>query len=144
MSHGPSARHFQYDYTDPETVFTNDISSRHAENARAVETVLKEGEVLYIPSFWMHYIISLHGEDQDDPAINYQCNTRSGKSSMAYEDKLGINECLGEQQKAPAERWWETAQNWKAEEEQQGLRDLTKLAERVREDLRQQSLGGTA
>jgi ribosomal protein L16 Arg81 hydroxylase len=144
MSNGPSKRHFQYDYTDPETVFTNDISSRHTENARALETVLKEGEILYVPSYWMHYIISLHGEDQEDPAINYQCNTRSGTSPMAYEDKLSINECLGENQEAPTERWWETAQNWKPEEEQQGLRDLSKQAERVREDLKQPFLGGAA
>eukprot|EP01138_Halocafeteria_seosinensis_P000044 gb/GECG01000045.1/.p1 GENE.gb/GECG01000045.1/~~gb/GECG01000045.1/.p1 ORF type:complete len:541 (+),score=85.55 gb/GECG01000045.1/:1-1623(+) len=144
MSSGPSKRHFQYDYSDPETVFANDISSRHAENARAVETVLKEGEVLYVPGYWMHYIVSLHDDNQKDPAVNYQCNARSGTSPMSYEDKLTINECLGEEQQAPDERWWETSQNWKAEEEQQGLQELSKLAEQVREDLRHQSLGGTA
>lgn len=41
-----------------------------ASQAMAVETVLKAGEVLYIPSFWFHYIISLQK--------SAQCNVRSG------------------------------------------------------------------
>ena len=43
---------------------------REASGAKAVETVLKAGEVLYIPSFWFHYIIGLQK--------NAQCNVRSG------------------------------------------------------------------
>ncbi len=39
-------------------------------NAMAVETVLKAGEVLYIPSHWFHYITSLQK--------SAQCNVRSG------------------------------------------------------------------
>lgn len=41
-----------------------------AATAPAVETVLKAGEVLYIPSFWFHYIISVQK--------SAQCNARSG------------------------------------------------------------------
>jgi len=41
-----------------------------AKSAQAVETVLKAGEVLFIPSHWFHYIISLQK--------NAQCNVRSG------------------------------------------------------------------
>ena len=41
-----------------------------AATSRAVETVLKAGEVLYIPSHWFHYIISLQK--------SAQCNVRSG------------------------------------------------------------------
>jgi len=42
-----------------------------AKDSLAVETVLKEGEVLYVPSHWFHYIISLQR--------SAQCNTRSGR-----------------------------------------------------------------
>jgi hypothetical protein len=43
---------------------------QEASKAQAVETVLKAGEVLFIPSFWFHYIIGLQK--------NAQCNVRSG------------------------------------------------------------------
>lgn len=41
-----------------------------AKAAPALETVLKAGEVLYIPSFWFHYIVSVQK--------SAQCNVRSG------------------------------------------------------------------
>ena len=41
-----------------------------AATAPAVETVLKAGEVLYIPSMWFHYIVSIQK--------SAQCNARSG------------------------------------------------------------------
>jgi hypothetical protein len=41
-----------------------------ASSAMAVSTVLKAGEVLYIPSNWFHYITSLQK--------SAQCNVRSG------------------------------------------------------------------
>ena len=41
-----------------------------ASSATAVETILKSGEILYIPSHWFHYIISLQK--------SAQCNVRSG------------------------------------------------------------------
>lgn len=41
-----------------------------AGQAQSLETVLKAGEVLYIPSHWFHYIISLQK--------SAQCNVRSG------------------------------------------------------------------
>ena len=41
-----------------------------AADSMAVETVLKAGEVLYIPSHWFHYIVSLQK--------SAQCNVRSG------------------------------------------------------------------
>lgn len=44
--------------------------------------VLTRGEVLYVPSFWFHYIIS------QDASI--QCNTRSGES---LEGKQDIEQC---------------------------------------------------
>ena len=59
-----------------------------AATAPAVETVLKAGEVLYIPSFWFHYIISVQK--------SAQCNARSGieydshREFGGYED---VKEC---------------------------------------------------
>lgn len=41
-----------------------------AATALSVETVLKRGEVLYIPSHWFHYIVSVQQSSQ--------CNVRSG------------------------------------------------------------------
>jgi hypothetical protein len=41
-----------------------------SREAMALDTVLKAGEVLYIPSFWFHYVTSLQKSGQ--------CNVRSG------------------------------------------------------------------
>jgi hypothetical protein len=49
-----------------------------AGNSLAVETVLKAGEVLYIPSHWFHYIISLQK--------SAQCNVRSGVDEEGDEE----------------------------------------------------------
>lgn len=43
---------------------------RIAGSAPTLSTVLKAGEVLYVPSHWFHYIVSLQK--------SAQCNTRSG------------------------------------------------------------------
>ena len=37
--------------------------------------------MLYIPSFWLHYIVSL--------GTNFQCNARSGHSEVSHEDVKG-------------------------------------------------------
>ena len=42
-----------------------------SESGLSIETVLKAGEVLYIPSHWFHYITSLQK--------SAQCNVRSGR-----------------------------------------------------------------
>ena len=44
--------------------------------------VVRAGEVLYIPSYWFHYIVSL---DQ-----SVQCNTRSGNAIRGRE---AISKC---------------------------------------------------
>ncbi|CAJ1955607.1 unnamed protein product [Cylindrotheca closterium] len=59
-------------FSDSSSV-TSDLEREwleQAKSAQAVETVLKAGEVLFIPSHWFHYIISLQK--------NAQCNVRSG------------------------------------------------------------------
>lgn len=65
---------------------------RIAKESSAVETVLKAGEVLYIPSHWFHYITSLQK--------SAQCNTRSGRHFEGSREFGGYNEtllCVGEE-----------------------------------------------
>ena len=47
---------------------------------RALEVVLEPGDVLYIPGYWIHYIMSL--------GTNFQCNSRSGHST-AWQSDVG-------------------------------------------------------
>jgi len=61
----PSGRHSQVDWSDPDF-------EKHPlfKEAQATETILKEGQVLYVPTHWIHYIQSL--------GMSVQCNCRSG------------------------------------------------------------------
>ena len=43
--------------------------------------ILEPGDALYIPSFWLHYIVSL--------GTNFQCNARSAHSEVSHEDVKG-------------------------------------------------------
>jgi len=56
---------------DPSMPFYEREWLNAAKDSLAIDTVLKEGEVLYVPSHWFHYIISLQR--------SAQCNTRSGR-----------------------------------------------------------------
>ena len=68
----PSARHSAVDWSDPDLEqFPN------FRKAKVNEVVLQAGDVLYLPTNWFHYIISLE--------LNFQCNTRSGISSEYME-----------------------------------------------------------
>lgn len=44
----------------------------------ANEVILKPGDMLYVPAYWFHYIVSLN--------VNWQCNSRSGRSVMYRKD----------------------------------------------------------
>ena len=55
-----------------------------AATSQAVETVLKAGEILYIPSYWFHYIISLQK--------SAQCNVRSGASPEPHPQFGGLDD----------------------------------------------------
>ena len=60
-----------------------------AATAQSVETVLKQGEVLYIPSHWFHYIISLQK--------SAQCNVRSGidkEGNPRFGGRRQVEECV--------------------------------------------------
>mmetsp|Transcript_5004 Transcript_5004/g.5318 ORF Transcript_5004/g.5318 Transcript_5004/m.5318 type:complete len:558 (+) Transcript_5004:58-1731(+) len=61
----PSARHSAVDWSNPDLETYPEFAQ-----AEANEIVLQAGDVLYIPTNWFHYIISLN--------LNFQCNTRSG------------------------------------------------------------------
>mmetsp|Transcript_13518 Transcript_13518/g.20513 ORF Transcript_13518/g.20513 Transcript_13518/m.20513 type:complete len:542 (-) Transcript_13518:2531-4156(-) len=78
----PSYRHSMLNFghinllksTDEEVTDMPDLERQWLERSKdgmAIETVLKAGEVLYIPSHWFHYITSLQK--------SAQCNVRSGR-----------------------------------------------------------------
>jgi ribosomal protein L16 Arg81 hydroxylase len=77
----PSYRHSMIDWSDIEQA-----KSKGFDKVDAIETIVQTGEVLYIPSYWFHYIVSLK--------YSIQCNTRSGSppNSEGLED---IDQCLG-------------------------------------------------
>lgn len=64
----PSARHSAIDWSNPDVE-----EFPQFRDARSSEVVLQPGQVLYLPTNWFHYIVSLE--------INMQCNTRSGIES---------------------------------------------------------------
>ena len=61
----PSARHSAVDWSDPDLDSFPDFAK-----AETSEVIMQAGDVLYLPTNWFHYIISLD--------LNFQCNTRSG------------------------------------------------------------------
>jgi hypothetical protein len=76
----PSARHSAIDWS--EEPFPDLEQFPQFADARSNEVVLQAGDVLYLPTHWFHYIISL--------SLNYQCNTRSGRSNQY---RKAIQEC---------------------------------------------------
>lgn len=64
----PSRRHSMVDFSQPDSMDLKKFAKM--KKARGFEVILEEGDVLYLPSFWMHYIVGL--------GQNIQCNTRSG------------------------------------------------------------------
>jgi len=64
----PSGRHSEVNWSSPDLAKYPKFS-----NVRVNEVILKPGDILYVPTEWFHFIVSLN--------LNYQCNTRSGISS---------------------------------------------------------------
>mmetsp|Transcript_3149 Transcript_3149/g.6369 ORF Transcript_3149/g.6369 Transcript_3149/m.6369 type:complete len:610 (+) Transcript_3149:281-2110(+) len=73
----PSARHSAVDWSDPDL-----DSFPTFEKAHVNEVVMQPGDVMYLPTNWFHYIISLE--------LNFQCNTRSGGEKLYRKE---INDC---------------------------------------------------
>jgi hypothetical protein len=61
----PSARHSAVNWANPDLAEYPEFAQ-----ARANEVILQPGQVLYLPTEWFHFIVSLE--------LNMQCNTRSG------------------------------------------------------------------
>ncbi len=74
----PSLRHSSFDWSNP------DEWEDHPEFKDALinEVVLHEGDVLYLPTNWFHFIVNL--------SLNYQCNARSGTT---FESSHEIEDC---------------------------------------------------
>jgi len=78
----PSFRHSTTDWSKPTE------ADEQLLRARAIDTVVREGEILYIPSFWIHYIISLK--------YSIQCNTRSGAPPNRQGEEE-VQRCVGQE-----------------------------------------------
>ena len=66
MNSHPSGRHSAIDWSKPDL-------EEFPNFAKIVgnEVILQPGDFLYVPTYWIHYIVSLN--------VNFQCNTRSGR-----------------------------------------------------------------
>lgn len=73
----PSARHSAVDWSKPDLDAYPEFAL-----AKGNEVVMQPGDVMYLPTNWFHYIISL--------SLNFQCNTRSG---IGHENMLPIYQC---------------------------------------------------
>lgn len=77
----PSYRHSVLDWSD-----LNQAAANGFGKVDSIDTIVQKGEILYIPSYWLHYIISLR--------YSIQCNSRSG-SPMGDYGLSDIQECMG-------------------------------------------------
>ena len=74
----PSFRQSLVDWCD-----TKEARRQGMNSAKAIDTIIQEGEVLFIPSWWFHFIVSLE--------YSIQCNTRFG---IKFNDFHHIRSCL--------------------------------------------------
>jgi len=86
----PSFRHSRLDWSNITVAREHDFAS-----VDAIDTILRTGEVLFVPSYWMHYIVSLQ--------YSVQCNSRFGppESMASFEP---IQKCFGWEDAYPPER----------------------------------------
>lgn len=65
MNNHPSGRHSAVNWSDPDV-------HKYPNFAKVMgnEVILRPGDYLFVPTYWVHFIVSLN--------INFQCNTRSG------------------------------------------------------------------
>mmetsp|Transcript_36979 Transcript_36979/g.75384 ORF Transcript_36979/g.75384 Transcript_36979/m.75384 type:complete len:617 (-) Transcript_36979:128-1978(-) len=73
----PSARHSAVDWANPDLDNFPTFPKAHVN-----EIVMQPGDVLYLPTNWFHYIVSLE--------LNFQCNTRSGGERLYRKE---VNDC---------------------------------------------------
>ena len=79
-SRHPSGRHSMIDWSRPDYNQYKKFST-----VQANEVITTPGDVLYLPTYWFHFIVSLN--------VNFQCNTRSGISleNDAFIEKCGYH-----------------------------------------------------
>ncbi|CAB9524501.1 Hypoxia-inducible factor 1-alpha inhibitor [Seminavis robusta] len=78
----PNSRHSKVDWTRIHLEAKASSEKRPITRVQANEIILKAGDMLYLPTYWFHYIVSLD--------TSYQCNSRSGIST---ENKHHIVDC---------------------------------------------------
>lgn len=71
-SEHPSARHSKVDWAQPDLDSYPDFA-----NMRAHEVILLAGEILYIPMWWLHYVVVLE--------VSAQCNLHNGRKPVGTE-----------------------------------------------------------
>ena len=54
------------DWSDEQQV----AAAGNGQVIKAIDTIVQAGEVLYVPAYWFHFIVSME--------YSFQCNTRSG------------------------------------------------------------------
>mmetsp|Transcript_5056 Transcript_5056/g.8278 ORF Transcript_5056/g.8278 Transcript_5056/m.8278 type:complete len:264 (-) Transcript_5056:291-1082(-) len=69
----PSGRHSAVDWSAPDLQ-----KYPHFAKVKGNEVILVPGDFLFVPTYWIHYIVSLN--------INVQCNSRSGMSNIYDRD----------------------------------------------------------
>ncbi len=104
--------------------------NKQIAGVRAIDTVLKPGEVLYVPSIWHHYIVSL--------TKNFQCNVRSGMAPVQPEDQVSQDDCNfkaksqlwqaeSKESYAAKQRWWMSPRVWDAEDDAAAQAELEQV-----------------
>jgi hypothetical protein len=83
----PSYRHSIVDWSD-----LNEAQRYHFDQVDSIDTIVNEGEILYVPSFWFHYIVSLE--------YSIQCNSRSGfPANMEGSRAIRRSDCMDQYNK---------------------------------------------
>ena len=81
----PFPRHSMVDFRNPRQA-----KSYGSDTIIAIDTIVRAGEMLYIPTNWSHYIVSLN--------YSIQCNTQSKMSinRKKRDGKSNVEDCLGD------------------------------------------------
>jgi hypothetical protein len=82
----PSGRHSSVDWSSPDLT-----KYPLFEGVRANEFIAQPGDVLFVPTNWVHHITSLN--------INYQCNARSG---VTHRNARVVDKCYLEAERGTA------------------------------------------
>ena len=80
----PSSRQSKMNWAEVSHA-TADTLPAAFRDAKINEVVLQAGDVLYLPTYWFHMVISL--------GLNYQCNARSGATyeNLPHMEKCGFS-----------------------------------------------------